>query len=158
MPEKKVSAEVLKNGKVLTELIRRFHEEKSEANLLAVLSCLRDSQVLLPLRAGRAQAKPVQLRFGQAPKKDTEEELQPDVLATEDGKRFLPIFSQVEQMPEDYATEYPTIRLPMLECIRMAEEWAELDGIIVNPYTQIVAIEKDVLAVIRSLPSRLELQ
>lgn len=103
---------VMKDGRMLRECIEQYNYYRSGNNQMVVYTCLRDSRVFVPCKAGR-----------------------PDDMAfiKQDGKRFLPAFSNEAQLG-DKAGAVTVEEKEFLDVIKAAQ-FAQVDGILVDPYT-----------------------
>ena len=121
MSGKYINASALADGKMLVHLKKKFIEDRSRENLFPLMGCLRDSKLILPM----------------TPQKGAK--VRPDVFANSEGDLFLPLFSQNEQMPEDYKVLFTFIPLPIENCIKTAKELKSSNdrykGIVLDPFT-----------------------
>ncbi|NLD10135.1 MAG: SseB family protein, partial [Clostridiales bacterium] len=85
MNEEGYTEQMLQDGSTLVYLKHRFMEKKTKEQLDWIYSCIRDSKLIVPLI-------PISKK--------------PDMLEDDDGIKYLAIFSQEEQMPEDYRDEF----------------------------------------------------
>ena len=63
----------------------------------------------------------------------------PDIMEGK-GLRFFPMFSQVAQMPEEYRQQRNVILIPTEEALNMAHQVENLDGIVLDAFSQSVAM------------------
>ena len=103
---------LMKDGKMLRECIEQYKYYSSGNNQMVVYTCLRDSRVFVPWRAGRVNDM---------------------AFLRENGKRYLPAFSNVAQMG-DKAGNLEVEEKDFLDVITAAR-FANVDGILVDPYT-----------------------
>ncbi len=113
---------VLEDGSVLLDLKKAYLEDDSEENLYALLSCLRDSEVVVPVSS------------------DAEGVVAPDILQGPDRNLYFPVFSQEAQIPEDYDESSSGVRLPMLRCIRLAHESQGTTGLVLDAFTDVLML------------------
>lgn len=103
---------LMKDGKMLRECIEQYKFYSSGNNQMVVYTCLRDSRVFVPMRAGRVN----------------------DMAFIRDGgKRYLPVFSNEAQLG-DKAGSLTVEEKDFLDIITAAR-FAQVDGILVDPYT-----------------------
>lgn len=109
---------VLKDGKMLRECIEQYNYYRSGNNQMVVYTCLRDSRVFIPCKAGRADDM---------------------AFIKQNGKRFLPAFSNKAQ----YGEKADTASLEEKEFLDVikAAQFAQVDGILVDPYTSSFLVE-----------------
>ncbi len=103
---------LMKDGKMLRECIEQYKFYSSGNNQMVVYTCLRDSRVFVPMRAGRVN----DMAFIQ-----------------ESGKRYLPVFSNEAQLGEK-AGSLTVEEKDFLDVITAAR-FAQVNGILVDPYT-----------------------
>ena len=103
---------VMKDGRMLRECIEQYKYYSNGNNMMVVYTCLRDSRVFVPCKAGRVN----DLAF-----------------IKENGKRYLPVFSNEAQMG-DKAGSLEVEEKDFLDVISAAR-FANVDGIMVDPYT-----------------------
>lgn len=153
-----ITAEILEDGKILTALIARYSEESTRDNLISILRCLRDSQVWVPMNLNISDEDAEQFinsKKGDIVKSKDSIHLKPDILRTDDGTLFFPVFSQSEQMPYEYIQHFSTINLPFTQCVEMTEKMSDVDNIVVNAFTDRLLLDHQLQNIIRKLPSEL---
>ena len=133
-----IDPSVLEDGSVLLDLKKAYLEDDSEENLYALLSCLRDSEVVVPVSS------------------DAEGVVAPDILQGPDRNLYFPVFSQEAQIPEDYDESSTGVRLPMLRCIRLAHESQGTSGLVLDAFTDVLMLPFELADLIPRIPSRLE--
>lgn len=131
-PRQKLKKEDLADGKILKKALKVFNSEKNNINMLVVLEFLRDSNVLVPYT-----------------KKGV------DILAS-NHKYFYPVFTSSLEMWE-YDNKIIKNEMPFLEALKKAESSKkEVEGIVVNAFTDSVVIPKSMFGIIERLESRVE--
>ena len=103
---------LMKDGKMLRECIEQYKYYSSGNNQMVVYTCLRDSRVFVPWRAGRVNDM---------------------AFLKENGKRYLPVFSN-EAQQGDKAGKFEVAEKDFVDVINAAR-FANVDGILVDPYT-----------------------
>lgn len=131
---KNFTEEMLKDGSTLCYLKHRFLSKKTREQLDWLLACLRDSVLIVP-------TLPVSGK--------------PDFLESDDGVRFLPVFSQEKQLPPDYMEEFDLRRMRIEECVGLAKEYPDCSGLVLDGFTEAMIIEYDLTDAILRIPSRL---
>lgn len=152
-----IDAKTLESGKVLLYLKHNFLENRSRETLFPVLSCLRDSQVIVPMNV--TICKEDEEMFKNAQAGDTvsicgDIRLKPDILQNGDSF-FFPMFSNMEQIPEDYGAHFSTINLSVLQCIEMAKSYKQVGGLVLDAFTEPMVLEYGIADIILQLESRL---
>ena len=109
---------VMKDGRMLRECIEQYRYYRSGNNQMVVYTCLRDSRVFIPCKAGRPD--------------DT-------AFLKQDGKRLLPAFSNEAQL----SGQGGTLNLEEKDFLDVinAARFARVDGILVDPYTASFLVE-----------------
>ena len=125
-----VKRDDLRNGELLRALVANCFKENTQENVHGVLRCLRDSYVWVPCN----------------PK--------PDILTNESGK-FFPVFSNGDQVPEDYAANFMIMEHHFLEALAMAAE-EYVVGIVLDPFTMPFVVEKAIFDFVRDLPTNID--
>ena len=158
--EGKVSPETLKNGKVLCHLKMRFLEDIGDQGaMMALLSCLRDSQVWVPFQVHMAQEDVEQFKnssVGDVVTTQEEVRLKPDTLRDRNGALYFPVFSQKEQIPQEYAAQFTLMSIPALRALSMAHELEGVVGLVLDGFTQSLPIPLQTADLMWDIPSRLE--
>ena len=103
---------VMQDGRMLRECIEQYKYYSNGNNMMVVYTCLRDSRVFVPCKAGRVNDM---------------------AFIKENGKRYLPVFSNEAQMG-DKAGSLEVEEKDFLDVISAAR-FANVDGIMVDPYT-----------------------
>lgn len=153
-----IEAKTLESGKVLLYLKYNFIENRSQETLFPLLSCLRDSQVIVPMNVIMSEADEdmfMNVKVGDVVSTNDEIRLKPDILQNGDNF-FFPIFSNAEQIPEDYGSHFSTINLSVLQCIEMAKSYEHVCGLVLDAFTDPVVLEYDLADLIPQFESRLK--
>lgn len=154
-----VNSKALENGNVLVSMKNAYRESGSKEKLLTLLSVLRDSVVIIP--AVVAIQKQDEALFNNSKAGDeittsSDMHIKPDIVKTDDGSMYLPVFSQKEQIPEDYAKDFSTVRVSTLQAIDMAHAFNELKGLVLDPFTEAFVLPFTLADIIPTIPSLLE--
>lgn len=152
-----VRRETLENGKVLRELIRMFLEE-GDQHLTAAFWCLRDSFVFVP---GQIVMSDKNIENAMSSKEGTTLTAQEDImfapdLYNADGHLLLPVFSSIDQMPEEFAVTHSTMQRHFFDAMRMALRRTEVEGIVIDVFTQPFAVPKKDFDTIGNMPTNIE--
>ena len=136
----------LADGSILWEIKTRFLANKTQENLLTLLSCLRDSDMYVPVKSYEKNSLP----------EDTGELLlKIDILEDENQERYFPVFSSKRETPSDYQTKVEFVNLPMIKCITMAQEREGLQGMVLDPFTDAFLMPPQIAEIILELDSHL---
>lgn len=147
----------LEDGKLLLYLKRRFLQLQTRDALLPVLNCLRDSIVIVPIQITLSPEDHEKLMAadGSMPVKFSQKTpFKPDILQN-DGRSYFPIFSNPAQLPPEYAEQFSTIELPVLQCIEMANRIGNLDGLVLDAFTEPMLIHNEAAKLIPKFKSHL---
>lgn len=153
-----IKIEILENGNVLRALVEQFNNEKTEQHFVAVLRCLRDSFVWIPCNVKMSNAD--EKKFAYAHKGDTlstdnEIHLVPDILQN-GNDFFFPVFSNCEQMGEDYGSHFSKIEKHFFEAMSLAISRENLVGIVLDAFSQSFVVEKELFEFVGNLPTNIE--
>lgn len=156
--DRKQHSQEMANGNLLRYYKHQFLVKKNRDALLAVLACLRDSQVIVPVKA--SFGKEDEARIKAAPKGEVISSkknlrMQPDLLTSDDGT-FFPIFSDLQQLPAEYAEQFSTVTLPAVHCIEMALSIKDISGLVLDAFTEAMLIPKASAALIPKMKSHLK--
>ncbi len=134
-----ISKKAMENGDLLRHLIEHFYEEQSQLNITALLTCLRDSDVYVPVNIGE--------------KEDASGmEMRPDLLISS-GELFFPVFSNSEQMGDEYGSRFSKVKMPFLNVIISAAEDKRVKGIVVDAFTKYFVVGREQFDLVLSLPT-----
>ena len=153
-----VTHETLANGNVLRFLVDRFNKDQTDVNFVSVLRCLRDSFIWIPCSVEMSDADAE--RFSNVSVGDVVQSLDdikliPDTLKNGDYL-FFPVFSNCEQMGEDYGSNFSKVEKHFFEAMSMAMAREDICGIVLDAFTQPFVISKDAFEFIGNLPSEIE--
>ena len=132
-----LNQEALMDGHVLRMFISQFMREQSKENLFNILYCLRDSYVWIPATYNLTPEQEAQLQKMQKGIKAGEGEgivFQPDILMDGDSA-FLPVFTNEDQVIEEYGENFTRIQKHFLEAMDVADSNAQLTGIVIDAFT-----------------------
>ena len=127
------SKEDLQDGEILMELKLAFLDDMVEQKLLDVLQCLRDSTVLVPMNPG----------------------MQPALVQTPNGDRYLPMFSREDQIPADYAATVTIHKMEAVKCVGLAHKLNNVVGLVLDGFTKQVNLAFEVADIIPKMDSQL---
>lgn len=125
---------VLKDGVVLRNMIDDFNQEKSTEKMVSILMCFRDSDVLIPHLAGTNNID----------------------LLTCDGHIYLPAFSNEEQMAGTYNDTFEAVSYDALAAIRLATEIPDVEGILIDGFTNAFMVPRDLFDFVNKQPSHVD--
>lgn len=132
----------LENGDVLVALKSRFAEEKNQENLIALLKCMKDSKVIVPMRIEMSEEDAARIENatdGEEIETRDEIKMVPEILQAKE-KRFFPMFSQIGQIPKEFGTSHNLMSMLTSEALDMAHQIENLDGIVLDAFSKSVAM------------------
>ncbi|MGI6160764.1 MAG: SseB family protein [Christensenellales bacterium] len=152
-----ITSSDLEDGKILTALIERIYHDNTGENLFGILRCLRDSIVWVPM-VMKLSEEDVDA-FLTAKKGDTvsakhDIKMKPDILQRGDVSYF-PVFSQLEQIPDGYRSQFSFMQFPFIKCIDMMAKHPNVEQIVINAFTYALMLTKTHLGIVKKLPSEL---
>lgn len=170
VPDDKITTELLKDGSFLKEAIEICNRNRTKLNILKLLQILRDSWVWVPCNAIMSEAD------GKILEKAIEEaeagegidslvgknftvhdniRLVPDIL--QNGESFFfPVFTSASEMGE-YGERFSKIEKHFLEAIILAKNnERDVDGIVINAFSEPFIINKELFEMIEELQSSLD--
>ena len=136
-----VNKEELKDGKVLKFLKCTFLENPSIENLTALIACLIDSELYVPMNLSLSTADEEKFMNSEADdtvKLKDKMRMKPDWLKIdmESEELFFPIFSSISEVPENYYKNFSWINLPLSTCLEFARSNSKCIGFVLDAYTE----------------------
>ena len=156
--KEEVNGEALRDGTLLLEVKREFGEDPSGERFARLCAALALSFVTVPGNFEAGEADQEQLRRAKADVTYTlmgDLRFRPDILRDEEGRLYFPIFSNGEQMPEEYASRFSSITVTAREAVRMAAGPKGLEGLVLDPFTEPVGIPFSIADRIEELAEKL---
>ncbi len=147
---------MLKDGKVLLELEKYYHETPDKDHFIQLIDCLTDSLVIVPMNAQISSANAEifkNAKVGDEIALADDLRLTPDYLKNESGNLYIPIFSQMEQAAiQDYIKGFSTVSMHISEVIELYKHpKAKLDGIVLDPFSQNIVFYEDIIKVMENV-------
>ena len=165
-PSVKLTAEDLADGSMLRNAIDVFDKETTQEQFIDILELVRDSYIWIPCNTILGQ----QDEYNLLKMADEAENLDDLVGATftnrqdirlvsdlmrQGDKIYFPVFTSVEEMGEA-AKNHSQLQKHFWEAIKMAEASEEdVVGILINPFSSGMVIEKEVWDVVENMKSRI---
>ncbi|MCI8496996.1 MAG: SseB family protein [Clostridiales bacterium] len=153
-----VNPKALENGEVLVRLKWEFLKARSREALFPLLCCLRDSVVHVPMNAilsEEDQKRIAGMKSGGHWQNNEEIGLKPDILKAPDGKLWFPVFSRVKEIPEHYKNHFSIIPMKAVECVRIAHTVQDVEGIVLDAFSDTVSLPFQMADIMEQLPSQL---
>lgn len=154
-----ITREMLSDGSILLSMKQRFLTEQTQENIMALLLCLRDSTVYVPLimkMSSRDEEKFKSGKEGDSVEFQDDVHLSPDIFMAEGREMFFPVFSQREQIDKEYAKDFSIMPFDIIKCLEMAHSIEGVCGIVLDPQTQPLPVLFEMADVIEKLPSMIE--
>lgn len=165
--KQKLTSKDLEDGTILKGVVADFLKDKNDDSFRAVLIVLRSSKVLVPCQielSEEAQAILEELNkegkelssLGKEEKENFDKGVSfvPATLVNREHK-FFPVFSGREEMDEEFK-EGSVMNTPFLHALEMAAENEEIEGIVLNAFTQTFVVDKDLFDAISKMESLVE--
>ena len=156
--EKKITKKALEDGGLLRHLKHDFLTRRNHQTLMPVLACLRDSEVIVPVQAVVSDADQARiLNAAKGESVDTVDPVsfKPDLLQSEDGI-FLPVFSNANQIDPEYAKNFSLLTVSAVDCIRSLLEMKNVNGLVIDAFTEAMLVPKESAEIILKMKSHLE--
>ena len=156
--EEKLNKQDYEDGKLLRYFKHVFLTEQTRRALMPVLGALRDTAVIVPVQISVSDAdaeKILQLKKGETFDVKDQFKFKPDLLQNDEGT-FFPAFSNAEQMPPEYAENFSPLHIPAVQCIRMASQMKNINGIVLDAFTEAMLIPMESALLILKMKSHLE--
>lgn len=131
--DSRVTENLLKDGSTLVFLKKRYLSKETKEQLDWVLSCMKDSILIVPTLPGSGK---------------------PDMLERDDGARFLPVFSNMGEIPPDYAEEFVLKELDIEACLALMRGTEGCRGLALDGLTEPLVLESNLAESILTKPSR----
>lgn len=113
------------NGSTLLMLKHTYLEKKTQRNLNAVLRCLAASEVYLGERSGEGKIKTDDGRL-----------FEPVLITDEEGKRHLPVFSNLQVLPQEFIEDGISTKISAEICVEISKKINDLEGVVLDPFVE----------------------
>lgn len=154
-----IKPEFLEDGNVLLNLKSQFLEKRDAQSLSAVLAVLRDSVIIIPATLVFSDVdkdKFINSSSGDEIANEGDIHIKPDILKGPEDVLYFPIFSQREQIPDDYLKDLSTVRVPLLHAVEMAHGFEGVCGLVLDAFTDALILPYELADTIKQYPSHLE--
>ena len=145
MADQILTKDMLSDGSILLQFKKDFINDGDENSMMALLACLRDSTVWVPCHVAETDEKAQKVK------------LRPEILQGSDGGKFISTFSCIGEIPEEYAqgenSELTLLPVEFVDMIQMGLNMGNIDGIVVDGFTEALPVPFDICQVILTLPS-----
>ena len=147
--------DALSDGSVLLALKKKLVAEATEEALISLLSCLKDSKVLVPFNvilSARDQERYRQCKYGDTFKNQDSVRMEPDLLRHPDGSLYFPIFTRQEQIPDDYASRFSIVPISAMQCLQAAHDSGGVKGLVLDAFTESFSLPFELADIMKELP------
>lgn len=121
---KQPEAKELRDGTILLQLKHTYLNDQNEQTFNNFMSCLLDSFLLLPAKSINGTAYPL-------------------IITSSEGKNALPVFSNIEQVGNEFNDEdIDFYKMTLTECIEFLTKVDECTDIVLDPFTEQFIIEE----------------
>ena len=138
---KDITREMMAGGHLLRHLVEHFKAEPSREHITALLTCLRDSMLFIPVTV---KENPESGKI----------EMLPDLLESE-GELFLPVFSRPEEMG-DYGKNFSRVESSFPDIVKYANQDERISGIVLDAFSNYFVLAKENFETALSMESRLK--
>ena len=133
----------------LEKLTEQFAKDRSKENFVKIMEQLERSTILVPtMHPENISSDDIKkAKQGKQIKLPKDAKFTPCLLKKETGEQALPIFTSQSQIPKDKMSP-AVLAMPFFTCVSMVMANVEkVDTVVLNPFTQGIAINKQVLEV-----------
>jgi len=137
-------------GALICDYNMETNQSEKMRKIMTILSYMEENAAWVPCKA-RLSEEDCELIKNLKPGDVFEFEntrLKPDLLLQPSGKVLLPLFSQKDEAPVDYADNFSWINIPIVQCCELARRHLTCDGIIINAYTNSLSIPNDLVDIV----------
>ena len=155
----KINPSILEDGNILLNFKSQFLEKQDAQSLSALMAILRDSVIIIPATlvfSEKDKDKFINSKAGDTLTGEGDIHIKPDILKGPDDKMYFPVFSQKEQIPEEYIKDFSTVRVPAVHAVEMAHGFEGVCGLVLDAFTNAVLLPFELADSIKLYPSHLE--
>lgn len=143
------------DGSMLLTLKKKLVSEATGDTLISLLSCLKNSEVLVPFNiilSARDQERFRQCKYGDTFKNQDSVRMEPDLLRHPDGSLYFPIFTCQEQLPADYASRFSIVPISAMQCLQAAHDSDGVNGLVLDAFTESFSLPFELADIMKELP------
>ena len=151
-----LSREKLADGNILLSLKERFQDDMNEENLVELMQVLRDSTLILPMQVLMSAADAERMRLYEENMKfvaENDVKVVPATAVIEDENCMF-VFSQAEQIPVEYSEVVTLMRAPWPKVYEYYSSDESIDVIVLDPFTENLALPRELVDAISQMDSR----
>lgn len=115
----------------IEDLIKKYNKKpEKKVKKKDIVSLLQNAEIIMAVKAGFDDSEIFEeVMEGVS--------LRPDIVKDGERSRLLPVFTSYEQIPEDYMNIFSLIRIPAMDAYTFMNECEDLDGMVLNPFTEV---------------------
>jgi len=138
------------DGSLMRQLIVKFQQSGSPEDLSKLFAVLKMSMVAVPGTAESAEEYADEVAKNGNGRNAVK--FIPYKMKDDEGNFYLPVFSNPDQVHEDFKKKYMLAKLSFLQCMDMAEQLTDVSGIAIDGHTNYMIIKKEYFDIISQLP------
>lgn len=120
----------------MEDLLKKYSKKPDNFNIKRdIIKYLQNAKIILPAVANFEMLHNFEDQISDVI-------LKPDIVKDSEGKRMIPIFTSLEQIPEDYAEHFSLIRVQSRVCYNVMNARDDVDGMVINPFTKAMPLFK----------------
>jgi len=154
-----VTEKTYEGGNLLADIKRDFAENRTEKRFRALLHCLRDSYLDIPCKkriSDEDLQQLIKLKEGDTIQFTDDLGMTPDILISNaTQERCFPVFSQMEQIPEDYRSQFSYLRMHFTDICEMVKNF-DVNCIVVDPFTVSFKLDEELQKIVLEFPSLID--
>ena len=115
--------------KEIEELIKKYNKKpEKKIKKRDIVELLQESEIIVPCRTDYSECHIYEEYIDGVT-------LKPDVVKDGRSTRLLPVFTTYEQIPVEYMEKFSLVRMAAASAYSFMNDYNELDGIVINPFT-----------------------
>jgi len=147
-------SEVMGNA-ALAFLKGKFNKNRNEETLMALLQCLKKSELILMVNVTMDQEDKDDF-MNTTPREGMKNEydvmLRPEVLEGEDHSHYISAFTTMDEIPSNTRARLMPISMDTIKCVELAHKTEEAEGIVIDAYTDPFVLSFDLGDLLAELP------
>lgn len=150
---------VLADGNILKEKKEELAKDPSNDKLYNLLGILRDSVVYIPMQMVLSDAdkeRMSKLKEGEQFTPQDDMSFAPDTVKGKNDELYIPVFSQTQQIPQDYADNFQIMPIKSINCLKLAHGTDGVSGLVLDPFTTPLMLPYKMVDILPTIPSSLK--
>ena len=149
--------EALEDGTLLCIYKEMYLKDRTEEALWALMSCMKDSNGILAVEVEELSEKEKreleESDSAQGMNIDMGSRMTPELLQSDSGQAWMPIFTSFDQVPDAYMEDHEFVAGRIVDCIEVAHTYDELTGVLFDPFTEPFEMPFEVADEVKGMPS-----